>query len=165
MTIEEFAERFGISIKSAKNYLGDYCRSIGIENKKREKLDYSPEIIQQASDIRDINHAPIDYEFETDRDQLAKYMRARYKQNETETGKMMRHKHFPAPSRVRKAGHKVYCKKDVEVFAEQFMSGGMVHGKARKIKGDAATLIFFLTGRYWRYGEAITTRLIHSREV
>ena len=164
MTIEEFAERFGVSVKSAKNYLGDYCRSIGIENKGRYAIDYSPELIQEAAHIRDLNHAPINYDFETDRDQLAKYMRVRYKQNETETGKMMRHKHFPQPSRVRKAGHKVYIKKDVEAFCEQFING-KVHGKTREIKGDAAILIFFLTGRYWRYGDKIKTRLIHSREV
>ena len=164
MTIEEFAERFGINIKTAKNYIGDYCHSIGIENKRRDKLDYSPEIIQQAANIRDINHTPIDYNLETDRDQLAEYMRKKYKQNETETGKMMRHKHFPQPSRVRKAGHKVYIKNDVEAFCEQFMTGKVI-GKTREIKGDAAILIFFLTGRYWRYGDNIRTRIIHSREV
>lgn len=166
MTVEEFAKKFGLSIKSTLHYLKDNSPNgrIVIQGGRRT-LVFDEKDIDEVALLRIKNHHPFDPETEHDRMSIDQALKARGI-SQPNRDAFMRHPKLPLMKRIRPPNHRIYDKQEVDEFIESYFgkTGGIVSRK-REIKGIAASWIFANRGQFWRIGDTITTRIMHGKEV
>jgi len=174
MTIDEYAQACGILLKSAYAHLDKHNIYLKHLPKINGKWQVDGDKIQQVYEQRGFKYA------KKGKDEMDMYdIKDKY-------GHIISHnklnnavkfdKNWPTPYRVtrnvgkncrlwRKADIEHYFKNHFVEYKKRADKGKNKPGKRIIITGHMADTVWFCTGRYWRYGQAIKTNLTYYTEI
>jgi len=166
MTIEDFAKQFGLSTEKARGWIynqKDWLKANG--NKKvYGEWNLTSDDLKELATIRYNRMRGIDHSIEFDIDTMHEYIHKSipyYTLN-----KLALSKGFPKYCEIGWKKKRVWDKKEViNFFKTKFDHNTGKAKKPRQLSQEASTIVYFCTGRYWRYGEQVTTNIHHAREV
>lgn len=177
MTIEEFAERFGLTMNQACNYL--YAFDVFYKDRPRVdgRRQYSKERVKDVSVHRETLHSPKstdEYDFNDIHKAYGDVLGI------NNLLKLVKSEVFPKQNRSMVCSNRrharLWLKSDVDSYFQERReisgadnNGGRTkwreHHRARSREIKDSSIIFFCTGRNWRLGDKLKTRLIHCSEL
>jgi len=131
--------------------------------KVNKDLEITPDQLQELSILYERRLRTIDNEKEFDIHTMSEYVGRDMSINTL--AKLTLTKDFPAYYELGSNRKRVWDKAEViKYFSDRFCKNTMKEKHSRKLSLEASTIVYFCTGRAWRYGEQVTTQIHHAKE-
>ena len=161
--IDKLAKKYRITRPEAIKWIKWQTKWRAANDVKVNKdLEITPEQLQELSMLYDRRLRTIDNEKEFDIHTMSDYVGSAMSINAL--AKLTLTKDFPAYYELGSNRKRVWDKAEViKYFGDRFCKNTMKARHSRKLSLEASTIVYFCTGRYWRYGEQVTTQIHHAK--